>query len=245
MLKGDDFRTLIPSLPAGVELEFQELAAKLNDGELRQYRIDNRDEILRAYQMMPNRVGIIESGNLGGGSGESQIEIYNTSVVKPLQEMFERVIDALLHSERPLGLGLKTVRFKFDEIDSIDEQREANIAATIASTGWLTVNEGRAYSSQFLKIHLDPIDEPWADLPLQIVIPQLDSLMEPVESPLQEEPGALPGGLSQFGTPMLANADAGTREIVRRTLRVDRAYRRMKERQLGRLPEEEPSPNGG
>lgn len=244
VLKGDDFRTLINSLPSGVELEFQELAAKLNDGELRQYRIDNRDEILRAYQMMPNRVGIIETGNLGGGTGESQIEIYNTSVIKPLQEMYERVIDALLHADRPLGLGLKTVRFKFDEIDSIDEQREATIAATISSTGWLTVNEGRAYSSQFLKIHLEPIDEPWADLPLQVVLPQLDTLMAPVESPLQEEPGQIAGGLSQFGTPLLASADRGTREIVGRTLRVDRAYRRMQERQLGRLPEEEPSHNG-
>jgi len=244
LLKGDDFRTLINSLPSGVELEFQELAAKLNDGELRNYRLDNRDEILRAYQMMPNRVGVIESGNLGGGTGESQIEIYNTSVVKPLQEMFERVIDALLHAERPLGLGLKTVRFKFDEIDSIDEQREATIAATISSTGWLTVNEGRAYSSQFLKIHLDPIDEPWADYPLQIVLPQLESFMEPVESPLQEEPGQIAGGLSQFGTPLLAGTNERTRDIVKQTLRVDRAYRRMQERRLGRLPEEEPSANG-
>lgn len=235
LIRGDDYKTFMATLPVGVTLKLERLAAPFDDETLRQYRIDNRDEIVRSQGMMPNRIGIIESGNLGGGTGESQIEIYKTSTVKPLQEMVERVFDAILHSEKPLGFGLKTVRFKFDELDSTDEMREAQIALALSNTGWLTVNDGRAYASQFLKLVLDPIDEPWADLPLQVVIPQLASFFDSAGSSLQTDAGVNPG-LSSFGTPQigvpgaLSFTDPQGRAVIGATVAVDKAYRRFRAR---------------
>jgi hypothetical protein len=227
ILRGEDYKTLRVTLPAGVSIHLEALGIKFDDVTLRQYRIDNRDEVVRSQGMMPNRIGIIESGNLGGGTGASQIEIYKTSTIKPPQEMFERVINMILHQEQPKGFGLKTVRWKIDEIDTIDEAREASIASQLSATGWLTVNEGRAYASQFLKIQLEEIEEPWADLPLQLVVPQLAQWFEPLDSELQQEPGMTPG-LTSFGTPELTPPQ--TRSLVHATVAVDKAYRRFHER---------------
>jgi capsid portal protein len=227
LIKGDDYKTFFSTLPTGITLKLERLAAPFDDETLRQYRIDNRDEIVRSQGMMPNRIGIIESGNLGGGTGESQIEIYKTSTVKPLQEMVERAFNAILHSDRPLGFGLKTVQFKFDEIDSIDEAREAQITNTIGSIGALTINELRAYATQFLKLHLDPLDEPWADLPIQLVVPQLAEFFPPLDSSLQQEAGITPG-ITPLGTPAIAPQ---VRSIVQPTVAVDKAYRRFRARQ--------------
>jgi len=238
VVRGDDYRTFLMTMPTGISVKFEKVNIDVNDSSHQQYRKDNRDEILRSQGMQPGRLGIVESGNIGSGSGESQIEVYKTSTVKPPQEMLERQINAILHANEPAGLGLKTVNFKFDEIDSIDEAREATIAATLAQTGWLTVNEGRAYASQFLKIHLDPIEEPWADLPMQIVVPQLATIMEPMAS-LQEEPGNLRPGLSPLGTPSLgglAGLPSLERSVVIPSMAIDKAYRHLRERQAEFAP---------
>lgn len=227
LIKGDDYKTLLQTLPVGVTLKLERLSAPFDYDMLRPYRIDNRDEIVRSQRMMPNRIGIIEAGNIGGGTGESQIEIYKSSLIKPLQEMVERVFNAILHSHKPLGFGLTTVRFKFDEIDSIDEAREAQIAAILSQTGWLDVNEGRAYITQFLKLKLAQKDEPWADLPLQVLLPQLAQFFD-IDPSLQMEPGITPG-ISQFGTLELAPRPTLGKPPER--IAVDKAYRRFRERQ--------------
>lgn len=232
VLKGDDYRTLYLELPIGVSIKFEKISIDVDDATHPVYRKDNRDEIFRVMNMMPNRCGIIESGNIGGGTGESQIEIYKSSLTKPGQEMFERPINAILHAEVPKGLGLRTVAFKFDEIDSVDEEREASIAGMISATGWMTINEGRAYVSQFLKTHLDPIDEAWADLPLQIVLPQLATLLPPFES-MQEDPG-FNASVSPLGTPVLPGTPTGAIPMVERVLSIDRAYRHLQARRASR-----------
>lgn len=236
--KGDDYRTLVMEVPAGIEVDMKKVSVDVEDASHIQYTETNSDLILRANAMMPNRVGKIESGNIGGGTGETQIEIYKNSTVKPAQEMFERQINAILHADRPKGLGLKTLLFKFDEIDSIDEKREADVAGIIAGTGWMTVNEGRAYMSQFLKTKLDPIDEPWADLPIQLVIPQL-AAFEEFQS-LQEEPGIPAPGSSTFGTPLPTTPAQAALFGKRPRMATDRGYERLAAAQLVRT-----SRNGG
>ena len=233
VLKGDDYRTMLLTMPVGINVKFEKVSIDVNDSSHPQYIKANRDEILRAMGMQPNRIGIIESGNIGSGSGESQIEVYKSSTIKPMQEMVERQFNAILHADEPAGLGLKTVNFKFDEIDSIDEAREATIASTLAQTGWLTVNEGRAYASQFLKIHLAPIEEPWADLPLQMVVPRLGEFFGGMTS-LQEEPGTFRPGTSTLGTPVapgFASMSRLERDVVVPSVVLDKAYRIMRERQ--------------
>lgn len=172
MVKGKHYRLLYIERPPGLELKWHKLIDEVRDADYRMYRRDNRDEALRAYGMQPNRVGVIESGNIGGGTGESQIEIYKNSIVKPRQEKWERKMTSLIH----LGLRIETYRMKFDEIDAIDEEREAKILAMIGQLPFLKINEGRRWISKFLKMPLEDIDEPWADYPFAIIATQLAML---------------------------------------------------------------------
>jgi capsid portal protein len=169
MIKGQHYRLLYIERPPGIELTWHKLSDEHHDQDYPKYRKDNRDEALRSYGMQPNRVGVIESGNIGGGTGESQIEIYKNSICKPRQEKWERKMTRLIH----LGLKIMTYRMKFDEIDAIDEEREAKILAMVGALPYMTINDGRAYISKFLKMTLPPIDEPWADYPFAIIATQL------------------------------------------------------------------------
>jgi capsid portal protein len=172
MIKGQHYRLLYIERPPGIELKWHKLSDEHRDQDFPKYRKDNRDEALRAYGMQPNRVGVIESGNIGGGTGESQIEIYKNSIAKPRQEKWERKMWKLIR----LGLFVLTYKMKFDELDAIDEEREAKILAMLAQTPYLKINEGRAYITKFLKMSLKPIDEPWADYPFLIIQAQLAML---------------------------------------------------------------------
>lgn len=171
-MQGEHFIPLFLELPNGMELTVEKLSPEIKDADHRLYRLDNRDEILRAASVMPNRVGIIESGNLGGGTGESQIEIYKKSVIEPPREMLERFITRLLED-----LGVRTLAFVFDAFDATDEAREATIASVLAAAAWMTINEGRAWATANLRgFDLPEIDEPWADLPFPVLAPQLSLL---------------------------------------------------------------------
>jgi capsid portal protein len=169
VLSGQHYRVLYLEVPQGVKLNFQKMAPEIKDADHRQYRIDNRDEILRSAAMLPHRVGVIETGNIGAGTGETQIEVYKHSIIKPRQEKWEKKMLRLIRE----GLFVKTYRMKFDEIDTIDEQREAAILGILAATPFLKINEGREYITKFLKMSLEPIDEEWADYPFQIIAAQL------------------------------------------------------------------------
>jgi len=172
MIKGQHYRLLYIERPIGIELTWHKLSDEHRDQDFPKYRRDNRDEIVRSYGMQPNRIGVIESGNIGGGSGESQIEIYKNSICKPRQEKWERKMTRLIH----LGLKILTYRMKFDELDAIDEEREARILGILAATPFMRINEGRAYINKFLKHPLKPIDEPWAEYPFAVIATQLAML---------------------------------------------------------------------
>lgn len=240
VLLGQDYRTLYIEVPKGVLVEFKKIGGDVTDADFRNYRIDNRDEILRAYQMMPNRVGIIETGNIGAGTGESQIEIYNISVVRPRRTKLERPFNQILRRDPPQGLGLKTVRFRFNPIDTVDEQRETDIARVLGDLGWMSINEGRSYVSRFLRVDLKPIEDEWADLPLPILLAILSGgAAAEVGLPAATDPVGTSAGLSPLGVALpptkarlvqdLGQALVGPiSDAARRS--IDRAYSRAADR---------------
>jgi capsid portal protein len=172
MLRGDHYRLLYLEIPKEIELEWKKLGPDHKDADFREYRKDNRDEILRSYGMLPHRVGIIETGNIGTGTGETQIEVYKASVVKPRQETWEKKLANLMRE----GLSIRDHYAKFDEIDTLDEEREAGILAKIGALPFLTINEGREWITKYLKMRLPELPQPWADYPFQIIQAQLATL---------------------------------------------------------------------
>jgi capsid portal protein len=223
-LQGEHFKPLILQLPQGITIKIEKMSPEMKDADHRTYRIDNRDEILRAHNMMPNRLGIIESGNLGGGTGESQIEIYKQSVTRPRQGIWNRKLTRVIE----LGLGIKTLRFKLREIDTIDESREALILQILVLTGTMTVNEARKFARERLQVEwLEKIEDQWADLPLPVIQPQLALLplglesIEPVQDPTE------PVG------PHAPSLAGGKNGLLQRIL-VDDAYKRLVRKVGGR-----------
>lgn len=82
------------------------------EGAFKVYAKDIKENVLSAYSMPPERIGIRVIGKLGGNVAEEATRIYIHSVITPLQEDIEDVMDKLLASE--------TYKFKFNSIDLRD-----------------------------------------------------------------------------------------------------------------------------
>ena len=75
------------------EVDFKDLQKGPQDCEFLELRKFNREEIMSVYGVPPAKLGIIESGNIGGGTGKSQDQTFQNEVVIPHQERIERRIN--------------------------------------------------------------------------------------------------------------------------------------------------------
>lgn len=98
-LKKNPHSTLILSVPSSedgggeVNIEVKPLATDTKDAAFRMYRQDNRDEILSAHGVDPYRVGIAETGSLGGSTSQEASIIYKESVIEPRQALIEALLN--------------------------------------------------------------------------------------------------------------------------------------------------------
>jgi 2'-5' RNA ligase len=117
--------------------------------ELKVYAVENyikgkdqaRDEILSTYGVPPSKVGIIESGNLGGGTGTSQDKTFRVNTCGPVGEA---VMEKLVYHLAVLGFGIIDWTMRFVEIDWRDDKTVDDIADTRVRSGRWTLNRARA-----------------------------------------------------------------------------------------------------
>lgn len=83
------------------------------------YLSQRRDEILACYGVPPAKVGVIESGSIGGGTGESQDRTFMLNTCQPLGEL---VLEKLNWHLARLGFGISGWRLKFGEVDMRDSK---------------------------------------------------------------------------------------------------------------------------
>jgi capsid portal protein len=174
MIEGEDHRTLtLRCLTGDFEVEFKELGGEPSDQEWGGYQETNRDNIIHVYRMLPEKIGIIETASLGTGSGESQDETYKRSQIEPRQLMLETWWDLQLAE-----LGITMLEFRYDDIDVLDEQREAQTLVAIASTGALSINDIRAWASRIVRDQDFPPEEELegADVPIKLLDLQIAGL---------------------------------------------------------------------
>lgn len=174
MIEGEDHRTLtLRCLTGDFEVEFKELGGEPSDQEWGGYQETNRDNIIHVYRMLPQKIGIIETASLGTGSGESQDETYKRSQIEPRQLMLESFWDQQLGE-----LGVTTLEFRYEDIDVLDEQREASTLVAIASTGALSINDIRAWASRIVRDQDFPAEEELegADVPIKLLDLQIAGL---------------------------------------------------------------------
>ena len=112
-------RTLVVSSPSGVSAEenkfhYEKLSVDVKEGSFKLYEKSRQENILVAYSMPSQRIGITPTvGKLGGNVAAEQTKLYVQGVVEPLQLDFEEIINnQLLQSE--------IYDFKFKDIDTRD-----------------------------------------------------------------------------------------------------------------------------
>lgn len=104
------------------------------------YLNQKRDEIIACYGVPPAKVSIIESGNLGGGTGESQDKSFRVNTCQPIAEL---VLEKLNFHVAKKGFGVEGWHLKFAEIDMRDSKTIEEIRDTRIRNGTWTINRAR------------------------------------------------------------------------------------------------------
>ncbi|MFE2969909.1 phage portal protein [Streptomyces sp. NPDC059340] len=105
------------------------------------YLDQRRDEILSCYGVPPAKVGVIESGNLGGGTGEEQDKTFRVNTCQPIAEL---VLEALNWHLARLGFGIEGWKIQFKDVDMRDSKTVEEIRDMRIRNGMWTLDRGRA-----------------------------------------------------------------------------------------------------
>jgi len=133
-------RTLVMEQLEGCEIEYKPLTTTVKEGSFKLYQAACKENILIAYSMPPERVGVARVGALGGNLAEQANEIYNNGVVEPLQTDIENIINRLLVE----GLKCTKYKFKLNNLDITNKEVVVNRLAKEIEYGMSSPNEARA-----------------------------------------------------------------------------------------------------
>lgn len=152
--------TSIPSRKAGkdVKIQFEKLSVETKEASFRMYRVDNRDEIITSHGMDPNRIGVIQTGALGGNVGAETKKNYKESTVLPYQRTLESKINKyiLWHD---WGFQIFDHKFELKTIDTDDQTQKIENDCKLLDKAGLSPNELRRRNG------LEPIkDNPLMDM---------------------------------------------------------------------------------
>src|SRR5579859_3434714 len=99
-----------------------------------------RDEIIAVFGVPPSKLGIIETGNLGGGTGESQDKTLRINTIIPIANLVLEKIN--FHLVRQ-GFGIADFHLEFGEIDYRDSKTVEEIRDMRLRDGAYTINRWR------------------------------------------------------------------------------------------------------
>lgn len=136
-LKGSDnaHRTMVITQPDKCKFNYQKLGIEVKEASFKLYEQARRDDILIAYSMPPERIGIRVVGKLGGNVAEEATKLYVQGVVEPLQLDLEDIIKRLLNSE--------IYELKFKNVDLRDYDALVEQLVKEVGSGMKTPNEAR------------------------------------------------------------------------------------------------------
>lgn len=108
--------------------------------DLEAYKSQLRDEILACYGVPPAKAMVIESGNLGGGTGESQDKTFRINTCQPIAEL---VLEKLNFHIVRQGFGISGWHLRFGEVDMRDSKTIEDIRDARVRNGAWTLNRYR------------------------------------------------------------------------------------------------------
>lgn len=120
-------------------IEFKQIGVNQKDMEFLQLREFTRNEILAVYGVPPSKVSIIETGNIGAGTGEHQTQSFYEETILPHQiRVAEKITKHIIRQ----GFGITDWIFAFNR-RSIDEKDQAEVFNIYLQNGVLTPDEVR------------------------------------------------------------------------------------------------------
>lgn len=121
-------------------VKFEKLSTDPKEMSFIELRKFNREEILGAYGVPPSMVGVVEVGNLGGNSSESQMEKFFEGTIAPIQRKLMAQINRRI-IKRELLVTDYVLKFREDD-PPVDLDR-ARAEEIYVRSGIKTKNESR------------------------------------------------------------------------------------------------------
>jgi len=138
-LKSQSHRTLYIPLPGDtdqnkVEFKMEPIENGIQDGSFKEYRKQNRDDILIAHQVPISKLGGSESGL---AAALSQDRTFKEQVARPAQHHLEKVMNKIIREQTDI------LELKFNELTLTDEIAQAQILEKYVKSQIMLPNEAR------------------------------------------------------------------------------------------------------
>jgi len=150
-------KTLVINPPEGGKITWTPLVTEVKEGSFKLYFKQLRDEVLVCFRMPPYRIGIEETGSLGGNIASESTRIYIDSTVNPLKKVINRIFSQKIVRD---GFGVTDLEFELGSLDIRDLTAILDRGIKMFGVGAKTRNEIR------IDMGLDSIDpkvDPTAD----------------------------------------------------------------------------------
>jgi PBSX family phage portal protein len=139
-LKGQSHRTLYIPLPGDsdnnkVEFKMEPIENGIQDGSFKEYRKQNRDDILIAHQVPLSKLGGSDSSAIAAAL--SQDRTFKEQVARPAQRQIEKMINKIVREKTDI------LEFKFNELTLTDEIAQSQILERYVKTQVMLPNEAR------------------------------------------------------------------------------------------------------
>ena len=138
-LKSQSHRTLYIPLPGDteqnkVEFKMEPIENGIQDGSFKEYRKQNRDDILIAHQVPISKLGGADSGL---AAALSQDRTFKEQVARPAQHHLEKVVNKIIKEKTDI------LELKFNELTLTDEIAQSQILERLVKTQIMMPNEAR------------------------------------------------------------------------------------------------------
>jgi len=139
-LKAQSHRTLYIPLPGDsdtnkVEFKMEPIENGIQDGSFKEYRKQNRDDILIAHQVPMSKLGGADAG--GSAAALSQDRTFKEQVSRPAQRHLEKIVNKIIKEKTDI------LELKFNELTLTDEIAQSQILERYVKTQVMTPNEAR------------------------------------------------------------------------------------------------------
>ena len=139
-LKGQSHRTLYIPLPGDsdsnkVEFNMEPIENGVQEGSFKEYRKQNRDDILIAHQVPLSKIGGGDSAAIAAALAQDRT--FKEQVARPAQRQLEKMINKIVREKTDI------LEFKFNELTLTDEIAQSQILERYVKTQVMLPNEAR------------------------------------------------------------------------------------------------------